>query len=176
MVFNQVQKQQSTTDGSTLKKFLNWLYIFIQKKSVPLKNEKSCYCLTITSPIWATLYWIMRQITTLSSFQSRRTPHIDFSPWTWQSMDQSKNILKSKWIPTFRKAHLGRIINQYDVAKLFTNAYLKGATPANAVSGFHASGIYPLNKHAIGEEHFAPSEIYQFAEQPGTETLPEKIV
>lgn len=61
----------------------------------------------------------------------------------------------------FQKMHLGRVINQYDVAKLFARGYLKGASPSNAISGFHASGIYPFNKNIIAEEHFLPSEIYQ---------------
>lgn len=71
-------------------------------------------------------------------------------------------------VNAFQKAHPGRIINQSDVARLFTSAYLKGATPANAISGFRASGIYPSNRHAIAEEHFAPSEVYQLSESPAT--------
>ncbi|GBP80082.1 hypothetical protein EVAR_22005_1 [Eumeta japonica] len=54
-----------------------------------------------------------------------------------------------------------RIINQYDIAKVFTEAYLKSPAPLNAISGFRASSIYPFNRHVIGDEHFAPSEVYQ---------------
>lgn len=79
-------------------------------------------------------------------------------------------------VNTFQKAHPGRTIGQYDVAKIFTGAYLKAATPGNAISGFRASGIFPFNKHLIGDENFEPSEIYQTSEEmrcPQANTRPD---
>lgn len=60
-------------------------------------------------------------------------------------------------INRFQKAHPGRIINQYDVAKLFSPAYLKCATANNAIKGFQTPGIWPTNIEVWGEEHYAPS-------------------
>lgn len=60
-------------------------------------------------------------------------------------------------INRFQKTHPGRIINQYDVAKLFRPAYLKCATANNAIKGFQTPGIWPTNIEVWGEEHYAPS-------------------
>lgn len=38
---------------------------------------------------------------------------------------------------------------QFDVTQHFSVAYLKGATPANVISGFRSNGIYPISRHAI---------------------------
>nr|CAH7740475.1 unnamed protein product [Callosobruchus chinensis] len=86
------------------------------------------------------------------------------------------DLLEEKYfeieVNVFQKAHPGRIINKFDVARLFSAAYLKGASQGNATSGFRASGIYPYNRHAISEEYFAPSEIYEFEHAEGdTQTM-----
>nr|CAH7729067.1 unnamed protein product [Callosobruchus chinensis] len=36
-------------------------------------------------------------------------------------------------VNVFQKAHPGRVINQFDVARLFSAAYLKGASQGNAM-------------------------------------------
>lgn len=61
-------------------------------------------------------------------------------------------------INTFQKQHPGRIINQYDVAKLFREAYLKGASPRNGVNGFVSSGTWPFNRNLFDEADFAPAD------------------
>ncbi|CAH1974303.1 unnamed protein product [Acanthoscelides obtectus] len=66
----------------------------------------------------------------------------------------------------FQKSHPGRIINQYDVSRLLAPAYLKAAVAINAVHGFEKPGIWPVNKHAFGDEHFTPAEVLA-----GTSTL-----
>lgn len=63
-------------------------------------------------------------------------------------------------INKFQKAHPGRVIGQYDIARLVTQAYLKAATPQNALSGFRAAGIQPFDRHSIPEEYFAPAAVY----------------
>ncbi|KAF2884786.1 hypothetical protein ILUMI_21393 [Ignelater luminosus] len=59
----------------------------------------------------------------------------------------------------FQKTHPGRIINQYDIARLLAPAFLKTAVAINGVHGFERPGIWPVNKHAFGDEHFAPAEV-----------------
>ncbi|XP_060801206.1 uncharacterized protein LOC132901931 [Amyelois transitella] len=69
-------------------------------------------------------------------------------------------------INKFQKQYPGRVMDQYDVAKLVSQAYLRSATPQNALSGFRASGIQPFDRYAIGEEYFAPSAVYNREVQP----------
>lgn len=61
-------------------------------------------------------------------------------------------------INIFQKNYSGRIINQY-VAKMFSPAYLKGATPHNTVSGFKCTGIWPFNPRIFVNEEFAPPSV-----------------
>lgn len=58
---------------------------------------------------------------------------------------------------TFQKSHPGRIVNQYDIAKLFSGAYVKSASVQNATSGFNRPGLWPYNPNVFGDEDFAPS-------------------
>lgn len=60
-------------------------------------------------------------------------------------------------LSSFQKTHLGRIINQYDIGKLFAGAYVKGASVQNAVQGFKKPGIWPYNPHIFGDQEFAPA-------------------
>ncbi|CAH0730222.1 unnamed protein product, partial [Brenthis ino] len=57
----------------------------------------------------------------------------------------------------FQKSHPGRIINQYDVARLLSPAFLKSAVAQNAVHGFEKPGIWPVNKYAFGDEDYEPA-------------------
>lgn len=50
-----------------------------------------------------------------------------------------KRTLKEEHFP---KAHLGRIINRYDLDKLLATVYLKTAVAINAVHGFERPGIW----------------------------------
>ncbi|CAG4975337.1 unnamed protein product [Parnassius apollo] len=62
-------------------------------------------------------------------------------------------------INTFQKAHPGRIVNQYDVARLLSPAFLKSAVAINAVHEFERPGIWPVNKYAFGDEDFEPADV-----------------
>lgn len=57
----------------------------------------------------------------------------------------------------FMSQHPGRGITQYNVARLFQEAYKKVATLGNAESGFRVTGIYPFNDDLFDEADFAPS-------------------
>ncbi|KAL4122703.1 hypothetical protein QTP88_014986 [Uroleucon formosanum] len=62
-------------------------------------------------------------------------------------------------INIFQTNYSSRIINQYDVAKIFSPAYLIGATPHNAVSGFKCTGIWPFNLKIFVDVEFAPPSV-----------------
>ncbi|KAJ8879732.1 hypothetical protein PR048_020340 [Dryococelus australis] len=59
-------------------------------------------------------------------------------------------------INTFQKAHPGRIVNQLDLVRLVTPAFLKSASAKNAVHGFSSTGLWPLHRNIFREEDFAP--------------------
>lgn len=57
----------------------------------------------------------------------------------------------------FMSQHPGRGITQYQVARLFNEAYKKVATMGNAESGFRVTGIFPYDDDLFDESDFAPS-------------------
>lgn len=59
----------------------------------------------------------------------------------------------------FQKTYPVRIINQYDVTRLLSPTYLKTALSMNAVHVFEKPGIWPINKHAFGDECFEPATV-----------------
>ena len=60
-------------------------------------------------------------------------------------------------IQTWLKQHPGRIVTHFQVAGLFNKAYLKAATPANAVHAFAKTGIYPFDDNIFPDWMFQPS-------------------
>jgi len=54
--------------------------------------------------------------------------------------------------------HPGRSLNKLAFHSVFTPAWNKAATRENAVSGFTATGIFPLNPYTIPDSAFGPSE------------------
>ncbi|KAI5704247.1 hypothetical protein M8J75_003374 [Diaphorina citri] len=45
-----------------------------------------------------------------------------------------------------------------EISRLFSEAYLKAATPTTAINGFKHCGIVPLNPEVYGDDEFAPAE------------------
>ncbi|KAJ8873668.1 hypothetical protein PR048_024498 [Dryococelus australis] len=62
-------------------------------------------------------------------------------------------------ICNFHKNYPGRIVSQYDVAKLFSSAYLRVASAQNAISVFRSSGVWPYNPHISSDVDFAPASV-----------------
>lgn len=62
--------------------------------------------------------------------------------------------------------HPGRALNKAAFSHVFTPAWNKCASRENAVNGFRATGIYPLNPHAVVDSAFAPSEPSERPEGP----------
>jgi hypothetical protein len=73
--------------------------------------------------------------------------------------------------------HPGRSLNKLAFSQVFTPAWNKTASRENAVNGFRATGIYPLNPHAITDSAFAPSEPSERhqAAQPSPSTISERL-
>ncbi|XP_045768126.1 uncharacterized protein LOC123869306 isoform X1 [Maniola jurtina] len=60
-----------------------------------------------------------------------------------------------KWM----RNHPGRVITVYQIAQILTPAYLRAATPANAIQSFKITGIQPFNPDIFGEEDFLASAV-----------------
>lgn len=153
--------EASNTDSGWINadQFLNWLKIFVQKVR-PTAERKALLILDNheSHKSYAALDFASKNhviFLSIPPHTSHRLQPLDVSVY-----GPIKKFFEIE-INAFQKEYPGRVINQFDVAKLFSAAYLKGATPANAISGFRSSGIYPFNRHAISDEHFAPSEVYE---------------
>lgn len=59
-----------------------------------------------------------------------------------------------KWL----RCNVGRTVTQYQVAELLGEAYGRAATVENAINGFRASGVWPVNRHVFKDSDFVPSE------------------
>lgn len=59
----------------------------------------------------------------------------------------------------FMRTNSSKKINRCNSSRLISKAWVRAATPINAMSGFRGSGIYPLNPNAIPESEFAISDI-----------------
>lgn len=55
--------------------------------------------------------------------------------------------------------HPGQTISIYNIAELVKDAWLRGATPMNIVSGFKAAGIWPFDRNVFPDEYFAPADV-----------------
>lgn len=66
--------------------------------------------------------------------------------------------------------HAGRIVNHYNMAKLFGRAYVKNALGQNAVNGFRKQGIWPSEPNVFRD--YVPSTMIDcpFPELPSTTT------
>lgn len=62
-------------------------------------------------------------------------------------------------VSVFQRTHIGRIISQYEVARLFGEAYLKAASTQNAVKGFSSTGIWPTNRNVFDDSDYMPSNL-----------------
>ncbi|XP_047033976.1 uncharacterized protein LOC124640306 [Helicoverpa zea] len=77
-------------------------------------------------------------------------------------------------ISLFQRTHVGRIISQYDVAKLFGEAYIKAASAHNAIKGFASTGIWPTNRHIFDDSDYMASSMTD-RPAPLTDNDPELV-
>lgn len=65
-------------------------------------------------------------------------------------------------------------ISRYNTGTLIRNAWIRAATPANALGGLRGSGIYPLNSNALPDSIFAISDITLGRQNPGETREPDE--
>jgi hypothetical protein len=80
-----------------------------------------------------------------------------------QPLDKSSfKSLKSYWNETIgscRRQHPGRPLGILQFPELFTQAWMRAATPSNVLSDFRSSGMYPYNPNIILSTAFSPSNV-----------------
>lgn len=54
--------------------------------------------------------------------------------------------------------HPNRNLSRYQAGEVIGKAWVRAAVPSNAISGFRATGIYPLDQNAIPDHFFAISD------------------
>lgn len=62
-------------------------------------------------------------------------------------------------VSVYQRSHVGRIISPFEIGQLFGEAYLKAASAQNAVKGFQATGIWPVNRHVFSDDDYLPSSL-----------------
>lgn len=62
-------------------------------------------------------------------------------------------------IEKFLRNNPGRTVTQFQISKLFGEAYLRAATPTTAINGFRKCGIFPYNPDVFSDVDFAASEV-----------------
>lgn len=60
---------------------------------------------------------------------------------------------------SFMRTNPQKKINRYNSGQLIAKAWIRAATPANAISGFRGSGIFPFNSNALSDAEFAISDL-----------------
>lgn len=71
-------------------------------------------------------------------------------------------------IDRWQKAHPSQHVSFFDIGEIFSEAYLKAATPANAISGFRKTGILDCNKDVFTDLDFMPSQVTEIEDHNTT--------
>lgn len=75
----------------------------------------------------------------------------------------------------FMRLNPNKKISRYNAGKLIRNAWIRAATPANALAGFRGSGIYPVDRNALPDTTFLISDTALDSENPGTSRAPHQV-
>lgn len=68
-------------------------------------------------------------------------------------------------------------LNRYNSGQLIARAWIRATTPANAISGFRGSGIYPVNPNALSDAEFSISDIAlgELTQEQESETINDQV-
>jgi hypothetical protein len=66
-------------------------------------------------------------------------------------------------IEKFLRNNPGRVVTQFQVSKIFGEAYIKAATPATAINGFKKCGIVPLDPNIFEDTDFIAAQTTDIA-------------
>ena len=69
---------------------------------------------------------------------------------------------------TWMNEHIGKAMTIYDVPEMAGKAFTRAMTPSNILSGFRATGVFPMDMHVFQDDDFMPS----FATEIPDPTMP----
>lgn len=75
-----------------------------------------------------------------------------------RSVFRSLKINYSQECDRWMTNHHGRKITEYDMAAILKPAFLKAMSPANIISGFNSTGIFPYNPDVITDDDYAAAD------------------
>ena len=73
----------------------------------------------------------------------------------FKPLKSAYNAVADSWMT----ANPGRRISQYEIAGIFSKAYLQSATPDKAIKGFSCTGLWPINEDIFTDEDFASASV-----------------
>ena len=76
----------------------------------------------------------------------------------------------------FMRLNPNKKISRYNAGRLIHNAWIRAATPANALGGFRGSGIYPVDPNALPDTTFLISDMALGSENPDTSRALDQVV
>lgn len=92
-------------------------------------------------------------ILTLPPHTSHRLQPLDRS--VYGPMKRCYNKACDDWL----RSRPGRQITIYEIAELTARAHTVAVTPSNVISGFQATGIFPLNSDIFPDDAYMPSDV-----------------
>jgi len=143
--------------------FFDWLRThFLPRKSVGtvalILDGHSSHCNSIEMLEFAQSEGIL-----LICLPSRTTHYLQpLDRAVFKSIKHNFFNAASKWL----KNHPGRKLTRLQFGELLHETWSKSATPANAISGFKATGIYPFNPDAIPDYAFIDSDVTSTNDTP----------
>lgn len=137
--------------------FLSWVQYFVEKVR-PTKEKKA---ILLLDNLEAHKYYPALQFAS-----ENNVVFVSFAPHTTHKMQPLDvavfgplKVFFEQELNAFQKRYAGRIVNQNDICKIFSPAYLKAATIPSAVKGFKKPGLWPLNDAAFSEDDFLPATV-----------------
>lgn len=140
--------------------FLKWLKHFIEFVK-PSENQKVLLLLdghTTHSKNLAAINLARENnvlIIQLPGHTTHRLQPLDVG--VFKSMESSYSLIMTKWL----RSNPGDKVTQFEITQLLTEAYIQAATTHNAMSGFRASGVWPIDRNVFKDSDFVASENLQ---------------
>lgn len=76
------------------------------------------------------------------------------------------SVFYDQEVAVWLRSNPGRVVSQFQIAKLYGNAFVRAATMTTAVNGFRKTGVWPLNPAVFVDHDFAPSETTDRKHEP----------
>lgn len=141
----------------TSETFLKWMEFFVAQVR-PSENQK---CLLILDN-----HSSHRSIQVLDYASQNHITILSVPPHTThklQPLDVSVygpfGVYFEAEIDKWQKSHPAQHVTFFEIGRIFNNAYLKAATPSNAIKGFEKTGIAKCDMGVFTEADFLPADV-----------------